>query len=504
VKNQVSSRNLVKNQVSSRNLVFKMQSYTQSRYRFYDIAGILFVLGVVFICGAESVVAEESQCIPYSFADIAEKIEPVVVNINTSHSIRPILNQGSNVPEDKFFEWFFDGNIPHPRFKRRSLGSGVIIEQEGYIITNNHLIEGADEIRVKLSDGEEFEAKIVGKDAKTDVALIKIEAEVRTFPVAQLGNSDALRVGEWVIAVGNPYGLSHTVTAGIVSAKGRVIGGPYDDFIQTDASINPGNSGGPLINIKGEVIGINTAIFANSQGNYFAQGIGFAIPIDIVSSVVYDLQTYGKVQRGWLGVMIQDVTPELAESFNLPDDRGALIANVVPGGPADKAGIKRGDVVLRFSDTEISDSIDLPRITANGAPGTTSTLTINRDGEKISVAVVLGEFPESDSLVPQSKSINEEYLGMKVQNITTELALQFGLPEDESGVIVLSIQPGSAADEAQIRPGDLLSEVNRSEIKTIQDYRQALETSRQDRMILVLIKREGSMLYTIIKLNKEE
>jgi serine protease Do len=294
------------------------------------------------------------------------------------------------------------------------------------------------------------------------------------------------------------------VTAGIVSAKGRVIGGPYDDFIQTDASINPGNSGGPLINIKGEVIGVNTAIFANLQGNYFAQGIGFAIPINIVSSVVHDLQRYGKVQRGWLGVMIQEVTPELAESFNLPDDQGALIANVVPGGPADKAGIKRGDVVLQYDDTDIKNSIDLPKITADGMPGTTGTLIVNRDGREITIAVVLGEFPETDSLVPQPETLNEEYLGMTVQDLTPELARQFDLPEDETGVVVLTVQPGSAADEAQIRPGDILCEINRMEIKTIEDYYQALESSRQDRMILVLTKREGSMLYTIIKTGKDE
>lgn len=456
------------------------------------------MFGVSSMCGGQNAIAEEPQCIPYSFAEIAEKVKPVVVNINTSQTIHPILKQGNKIPEDKFFEWFPYGN------KRRNLGSGVIIDQEGYIITNNHLIEGADEIQVKLANEEEFDAQIIGKDAKTDIALIKIEAEARAFPVAQLGNSDALRVGEWVIAVGNPYGLSYTVTAGIISAKGRVFGGPYDDFIQTDASINPGNSGGPLININGEVIGINSKIFANIRENYFAQGIGFAIPINLVSSVVSDLRTYGKVQRGWLGVTITEITPELAESFNLPDDRGALIENVIPGGPADKAGLNRGDVILQFNETEIRDSIDLPRITANSIPETPGTLIVNRDGKEITLEVVLGEFPESDSFFPSSETITEENLGMEVQMITPELAQQFDLPEDETGVIVLSVQPGSAADEAQIRPGDILSEVNQLEIRTIEDYHQILELSRYDRMILVLIKRENNMLYKIIKLDPEK
>ena len=457
------------------------------------------MLGVFSVCGTKNILAEEPQCMPYSFADIAEKVKPVVVNINTSQTLRPILNQGNNMPRNKFFEEF-----PYGENKRRNLGSGVIIDQEGYIITNNHVIEGADEIQVKLSNEEEFEAQIIGKDAKTDIALIRIEAEDRLFPAARLGNSDTLRVGEWVIAVGNPYGLSYTVTAGIISAKGRVFGGPYDDFIQTDASINPGNSGGPLININGEVIGINSKIFASIQGNSFPQGIGFAIPINLVSSIVHDLRTYGKVQRGWLGVMIKEVTPELAESFNLPDDRGALIENVVPGGPADKAGIKRGDVVLQINDMEIRNFIDLPRITADHIPETASTLTVNRDGKEVAIEVVLGEFPESDSFFPPAESTDEQYLGIEVQTITPDLAQQFDLPENEVGVIVLSVQPGSAADEAKIRPGDILSEINQIEIRTIEDYHQVLELSRQDRMILVLIKREETMLYKIITLDKEE
>ena len=291
---------------------------------------------------------------------------------------------------------FFENTAPTHRFRRRSLGSGVIVEQDGYIITNNHVIEDADEIRVRLSDDEEFQARIIGRDIKTDIALIQIQGGNRTFPVARLGDSDAMRVGEWVIAVGNPYGLSHTVTAGIISAKGRVIEGPYDDFLQTDASINPGNSGGPLINIAGEVIGINTAIFGKLSGNQLAQGIGFAIPINIVKHVVNDLRQYGKVRRGWVGIVIQEVTPEIAESFNLPDTAGALVTNVIPDGPAALVGIVRGDVILRFNELEIQHSIDLPRIAAENPPGATCSLLVNRDGKEIIIPITLGDFPETD------------------------------------------------------------------------------------------------------------
>ncbi len=343
------------------------------------------------------VVAQTPQYIPYSFADIAEKVQPCVVNISTAQIITPIIKPGQGFQGDEFFERFSGENAPTHRFQRRSLGSGVILDQHGYIITNNHVIEHADQIKVKLSNEEEFEAELIGRDVKTDIALIKIPVEDQELPVANLGDSDGIRVGDWVIAVGNPYGLTHTVTAGIISAKGRVIGGPYDEFLQTDASINPGNSGGPLINIKGEVIGINTAIFTNVQGNYMAQGIGFAIPSKLVLRVVHDLQLYGKVRRGWVGIVIQEVTPEIADSLNLPDARGALVSNIVPDGPAEKAGIIRGDVVLSFNNIAIQHSIDLPKIVAECEPGTSGALTVNRDGEQMTIQLTLGEFPEPDS-----------------------------------------------------------------------------------------------------------
>lgn len=370
-----------------------MQNCRLFQKRSAKILTVTMIVILLVLSATNAVFAQTPQLVPLSFADIAENIKPSVVNISTLQIIAPSISSGSGSSDDGFFERSPENKPPTHRFKRRSLGSGVITSEEGDIITNNHVIEDADEIWVKLSDNEEFKAKLIGRDVKTDIALIKILEAERDFPVARFGNSDHIRVGDWVIAVGNPYGLSQTVTAGIISAKGRVIGGPYDDFLQTDASINPGNSGGPLINIKGEVIGINTAIFANLQGSHLAQGIGFAIPINLVTQVINDLRLYGKVKRGWVGIVIQEVTPELAASLNLPDASGALVSNVVPDGPADNAGIERGDVVIRFDDIDIKHSIDLPRLAAGSDPGTMATLTVNRDGEEIVIQITLGEFP---------------------------------------------------------------------------------------------------------------
>jgi serine protease Do len=309
----------------------------------------------------------------FSFADLAEKLKPAVVNISTTKTVksggfRSPFGQGSpfdrNFGGEDFFERFF-GDIPQRQFKQKSLGSGFIISHDGYIFTNNHVVEQADKILVKLSDGKEYEAKVIGKDAKTDIALIKIKPS-DNLPIVETGDSDKLRVGDWVIAIGNPFGLEQTVTAGIVSAKGRVIGaGPYDNFIQTDASINPGNSGGPLINLNGEVVGINTAIVASGQG------IGFAIPINMARDVIPQLEKSGHVTRGWLGVGIQEVTPALAKSFGLKEEKGALVSQVSKGGPADKAGIEQGDVILEFDGKTIAEMKDLPRIVASTPVGRT-------------------------------------------------------------------------------------------------------------------------------------
>jgi serine protease Do len=336
----------------------------------------------------------ESEIIgfPQSFADLAEKVKPAVVNISTTTTVRIPGNPFRHFfgPEEEgpfgdFFNRFF-GDIPDRELKQQSLGSGFIIDKDGYIITNNHVVEGADEIKVKLADGREFKAKVVGRDSKTDLALIKISSLFKDLPVLLLGDSDKIRVGDWVLAIGNPFGLEHTVTQGIISATGRAIGaGPYDNFLQTDAPINPGNSGGPLINLKGEVIGINSAIVATGQG------IGFAIPSNMAKTVISQLKEKGKVTRGWIGVSIQSVTPEIAQSFGLKEPTGVLIADVVLGSPADMAGIKRGDIIVTFDGKEIKNMSDLPINVAGTPVGKNIDISIIRNGKKININLKVTE-----------------------------------------------------------------------------------------------------------------
>lgn len=441
--------------------------------------------------------------VPHDFVGIAKIVKPAVVNISTSQKLKRTEFRGFRGSEqfkeffgEDFFNRFF-GQNPPKSFRQRGLGSGFIVDKAGYIVSNHHVVKDADEIKVKLSDDSEYHARIIGQDPKTDLVLLKIDTN-KELPTLEFGDSDALQVGEWVVAVGNPFGLSHTVTAGIVSAKGRVIGaGPYDDFIQTDASINPGNSGGPLVNLAGKVVGVDTAIMASGQG------IGFAIPSNTAREIIEDLKTKGKVTRGWLGLMIQEVTPELAESFNLLDHKGALVANVVPDSPADKAGIKRGDVVMDFDGKAINDYSDLPKLAARAEPGQSVALKINRDGKEQIFKVVIEEFPEEmEKLVSEEEgTAEEEKLGMSVQELTSELAEGLNLPEDEKGVLVADVEEGGPAAEAGIRRGDIIKEVNRIEITNLNSYQEALRASK-DKMILFLVKRGDSSVYRVIKLEK--
>ncbi|MEE9304910.1 MAG: DegQ family serine endoprotease, partial [bacterium] len=407
---------------------------------------------------------------PETFIEISKAKRPAVVNISTTQVLKQVIRRprrrmpgGEQDPWREFFERFYEG-IPEQR-TRHSLGSGIIYDKEGYIITNNHVVERASEIKVKLHDGSEYDAKVIGTDPKTDLALIKIEAD-KPLPTLTLGDSDALQVGEWVIAIGNPFGLEHTVTVGVVSAKGRVIGtGPYDDFIQTDASINPGNSGGPLLNTSGEVVGVNTAIVAAGQG------IGFATPSNIARRVIEDLRTKGSVVRGWLGVVIQRMSPDLAKSFGLEENTGALVAEIVEDSPAQKAGIKRGDVIIKFNGAEIKTMDVLPRRVAATRPGKKATVTILRDGKKKSLKVTIGTLEEKK--IAKAR-FTEEELGITVQEITRELAEHFDL-ETREGVIVSDVDRSGPAWEGGIRRGDIVLEVNRQTIKTMKDYRQALK-----------------------------
>ncbi|NIO03188.1 MAG: Do family serine endopeptidase [Proteobacteria bacterium] len=429
-----------------------------------------------------------------TFSQLAEQLKPAVVNISTTMVVKgqPFFGGrpspfGEQDPFREFWEKFFGGQIPQER-ETRSLGSGFIINGEGYIVTNNHVVENAKEIIVTLHNEKDYKAEVIGKDKKTDLALIKIEVK-EDLPVAPLGDSDKLGVGEWVMAIGNPFGLAETVTAGIVSAKGRVIGaGPYDDFIQTDASINPGNSGGPLFNFWGEVVGINTAIIAAGQG------IGFAIPINMAKELLPQLKEKGRVTRGWLGVLIQRVTPQLAESFGLEEERGALVSQVLKDGPAEKAGIKQGDVVLEFDGKEIKEFGDLSRIVASTPVGKTVTIKVFRNGEVIPLQATVTEMEEPREV---AKAPSRKPFGLTVQNITPEIARSLGL-EGEMGVVVTSVEPGSPAAKAGIRRGDVIQEVNRKSIKDADDFGRVVETAKDQGKILFLIRREGSNLFIVV------
>ena len=439
------------------------------------------------------------------FVSLAEKLMPATVNISTSTAPKRKMQQYHNFQGDErlreffgddFFERFFD-QMPQGDTPSKSLGSGFIIDKEGYIITNNHVIEGADEIRVKLSDQEEFEATIVGKDKKTDIALIKI-APPPGLPVVTLGDSDSLKVGEWVMAIGNPFGLDQTVTVGIVSAKWRKLGmGPYEDFIQTDAAINQGNSGGPLFNTRGEVVGVNTAIFSTSGGNI---GIGFATPINLAKSVVKQLKEKGRVVRGWLGVIVQTVTPDLAKSFGLDQKEGALVADIDAAGPAAAAGIRKGDIIVAFNGTPIKEMDQLPLLVAQTPVGSKGELTIIRDGKKISKAVEIGELKDEEGIAQADEGGSDD-IGMELSDITDALARRYDIEEAE-GVLVTFVEPASPAAQAGVRPGDVITQVNRKDILNLEDYNKCLSDARKQKKdkILLLIARGETSQFVVIDL----
>jgi len=435
---------------------------------------------------------------PGSFSQLAKKASPSVVNISTVKVLKGMgrapIPFGPNDPFKDFFERYFRDRMPRD-FKQRSLGTGFIIDTDGYILTNNHVVEKADEIKVKLSDEREFTAEIIGRDPKTDLALIRIEGARKLTPLP-LGDSEKLEVGDWVVAIGNPFGLGNTVTAGIVSAKYRQIGaGSYDNFIQTDASINPGNSGGPLLNSSGEVVGINTAILSQSGGSV---GIGFAIPINMARDLLPQLKK-GKVVRGWLGVMIQDITSALKNKLRLKDEKGALVADVTADGPAEKAGLKRGDVIVSFDGKEIKETHDLPYIVGSTPVGKKVEVEVIRKGVKKSFSVKLGELKgEKEAQVLSEARPN---LGLTVKEITPELARNLRLSET-SGLVVFQVKDNSPAAEAGIRPGDIILEVDQYPIKDIEQFSRKIETYKSGDTILFLIKRRGATLYLTVKVEE--
>jgi serine protease Do len=469
---------------------------------FSAAAGLLLTAAVAMLTAAPAfALSSDSQPLTSNiFVDIAKKQNPAVVNVSTKTAQRDPMSQlrpprnGQPDPFRDFYDRFFgdrDNNQP-----RRGMGSGFIIDKEGHILTNYHVIEGADEIVVLLEDGKEYSATLVGADSKTDIALIKIDngdVAKQDFPYLKMGDSGRLEVGEWVMAIGNPFGLSHTVTVGVVSALGRSIGaGPYDEFIQTDASINPGNSGGPLINIKGEVIGMNTAIISgNSGGNV---GIGFAIPINIAKGILSDLKEKGEVTRGWLGVMIQKITPDLAKSFGLKDSDGALVGDVIPDGPADKAGIKRGDVIVRFDGQPIKEMENLPKIVAATPPDKTVDVVVMRNGKKKTLKVEIAVLKDGE----RQQVAKADPLGLKVQDITPEIAQSLKL-EDRDGVLVADVTAGEPAAESGIRRGDIIAEINRNPVKNLEDYDSLTANLEAGSSVLFLIKRGGTTIYIAVK-----
>ncbi|MCF8035620.1 MAG: DegQ family serine endoprotease [Desulfobacteraceae bacterium] len=469
------------------------------------LAGGMLVMPDHYTTSAAGSQPEQTQMVPRNFTQLAEDAGAAVVNIRTvktvegggqmfRHFFGPDGPNQQQRPFDEFFERFFGDQNPR-EFKRRSLGSGFVLDKEGHIVTNHHVIKDADEIQVKLQSGKEYDAEIIGTDESTDLALIKIPPEA-DLPTLELGNSKKAKIGQWVVAIGNPFGLDHTVTAGIISAKGRVIGaGPYDDFIQTDASINPGNSGGPLLNMNGEVIGINTAIVAAGQG------IGFAIPSDLASDIISQLKQSGEVTRGWLGVGIQELNPELREYYDV--DQGVLVTQVFAGDPAAEAGIKPNDIITAINGKSVDSPRELSKLVADIQPGEEAKIRFVRDGKTKTATVTLvkrdaEKMAERGETEPEGSA--KASLGMDVAEITSDIAKQYNL-ENTEGVIVAGVEPESKAYEAGFKRGDIIREINHQPVKSVRDFRQTIDKAEKGDALYfyVLRARQG---ITIIKLTK--
>ncbi|MEZ5830284.1 MAG: DegQ family serine endoprotease [Dongiaceae bacterium] len=446
---------------------------------------------------------------PESFADLVDQVLPAVVNVSSTQKV-PQNQQSQDL--DEMFRDFLDKRDGQPEQKPRggtSLGSGFIIDPAGYIVTNNHVIEDAEEIMVLTHDNEELKATIVGRDEKTDLALLKVDAK-HPLPFVSWGDSEALRIGDWVMAIGNPFGLGGSVTAGIVSARQRDINsGPYDDYIQTDASINRGNSGGPMFNMDGQVVGINTAIFSPSGGSV---GIGFAIPSNLAKPIIAQIKQFGKPKRGWLGVRIQTVSPELAEGLRLKEPKGALVASVTKDGPADKAGIKQGDVVLKFDGKEITQMRGLPRVVAETETGKTADVVVWRKGSEVTLKVKVGELTEEAeqktlaSVQQQAPdtSATVDLLGLKLSAITDDLRKKFQFADDAEGVVVVDVAQSGPAAEKDMRPGDIIAEVDQKAVSTPADVSQRVKAAQDNgyRVVTLLVNRAGEFQWIALKITQ--
>jgi serine protease Do len=480
------------------------------------------VVVAVLLMPAATVLAKPA---PDGFAELAGKLLPAVVNISTTQTIKADakgVRPGPDMPQfppgspfEEFFKDFFDRNQPHgkpeaqPR-RATSLGSGFIVDPSGLVVTNNHVIADADEITVTLHDDSSYKAEVVGRDTKVDLALLRIKP-TKPLTAVKFGDSDITRVGDWVLAIGNPFGLGGTVTAGILSARAREINaGPYDDFLQTDASINRGNSGGPMFNMSGEVIGINTAIYSPSGGSI---GIGFAIPANLARPVVEQLKDFGHTRRGWLGVNIQSVTDEIAESLGLDKPKGALIASVRDGGPAQVAGIQPGDVVLTFDGKEVTDMRRLPRIVAETPIDKSVKVKVWRKRKEVQVDVKVGELDETDqqaALTPSKQQPPAETpgtvkaLGLSMANLTPELRERFSIAEDSAGVVVTDVAADSPASEKGMRAGDLIVEVAQEEVKNPTQITAKIDDARKSgrKSVLLLVDRQGDLRFVALKIDQ--
>ena len=455
-----------------------------------------------------------------AFNAAAERVRPAVVSIYSEKMVRlPSFEWSFPFGEDSPFRRFFDqpqdgqrsprqrGTREH-RVPQRGLGSGIIVDKEGHILTNNHVVRDVDEIKVTLADKRVFDAEIVGTDAKTDLAVIKIKGKVPDdLPIAELGDSEGLRIGDWVLAIGAPFGYAQTVTVGIVSAKGRVVGlmlddkgalQSYEDFIQTDAAINPGNSGGPLVNVEGQVVGINTAI-ATSIGQY--AGVSFAIPSSMVKQVMPVLLKGGKVTRGMLGVMIQEIDSDLAKQFGLSDTKGALVAQVNKDSPAEKAGIKIGDVIVKFDGKTIEDTSYLRNLVASTAPGTKADVAVLRDGKEKTIRVTVGTLTTGKGGADEEENAETEAasgIGVTIAPLTADKAKELGYEKDE-GVLITEVEDNSPAARAELRPGDLITEINREKITSVAECKDAMAKAKGKESILMLIKRQGASRFVIVR-----
>ncbi len=498
----------------------------KGRYGGLLMAAVVVLAAVTGPAAVTTTAVAASRQMPGSFADLVEKLSPAVVNISTTQKVKRPRFRGlpPGSPFEEFFDEFFNRRRPYrnqdqddegdeePTQRLYSLGSGFIIDPDGYIVTNNHVVQGAETITVRMKDGEEYEAKLVGRDAEVDVALLKIEADHK-LPYVEWGDSDTARVGDWVLAIGNPFGLGGTVTAGIISARHRqnLTNSPYEDYLQTDASINRGNSGGPMFNLDGKVIGINTMIFSPSGGNI---GIGFAIPSNLAKKVVAQIKEYGYARRGYIGVVIQNVDKVTAEAMGLPEPKGALVAEVTPGGPADRAGIKPGDVIIAFNGKEVEDNDDLVRLVSDAGIGVTVRVDVLRNGKRMRLSLKTGERPKSLVLgenepeaatpSPEAPKSVSRMLGVRLSDLTPAMRARFDIPDSVKGVIVTRVSQRAAMRD--LRPGDIITEVAGKRVSSVAEVARAVAELREKgrKAVLLRILRGDQALFRSIPLPEDK